>query len=431
MSSPEPASTSKSEFRAGGKPLFAALVGTAFGGSPLPFNVLPLVIGPMHAEFGWSFGAISAGIAAFGVMGALLAPLYGAMCDRVGVRKVALWSLAALGVVMASFWAMPGHLAAFYTLCFFLGLVVIGSTPVTWSRGVSLWFVRRRGAALGLMLLGTSICGLTVPHLSRFIIAEAGWRWAFPAAAALALFVALPIAYAWFREPKPEDRPPVPLDEQGRPSGMTLAQAARGYRFWVLFGSIFMVSIAYGGAYIHIGQIVGLHGFSPLKAASALSVWALGVMFGRAFIGFLFDYLWAPLVALPTLLLAGVASVMLMGVGADYSTILIAAALLGLSSGAETDLIAYLTGRYFGMANFGRIYGCLYLSFGFGSASSPLIYGAIRDQTGNYDAALAGAAVLYVVGGLIMLTLGRYPRVDRPAVAEAAPSFTDTPSGAR
>ena len=59
---------SRSEFRLGGKPLFAALLGVACGASPLPFNVLPLVMGPIHNEFGWDFSAISAGVTVWGLI---------------------------------------------------------------------------------------------------------------------------------------------------------------------------------------------------------------------------------------------------------------------------------------------------------------------------------------------------------------------------
>ena len=61
------------------------------------------------------------------------------------------------------------------------------------------------------------------------------------------------------------------------------------------------------------------------------------------------------------------------------------------------------------MAHFGRIYGMLYMPFGLASAVSPLAYGVIRDRTGSYDQMLMVAAVLFVVGGAVLLLMGRYP----------------------
>jgi cyanate permease len=40
---------------------------------------------------------------------------------------------------------------------------------------------------------------------------------------------------------------------------------------------------------------------------------------------------------------------------------------------------------------------------------SPAIYGAVRDATGSYDAMLLVAIILFAVGGLLPLSLGRYP----------------------
>ena len=87
----------------------------------------------------------------------------------------------------------------------------------------------------------------------------------------------------------------------------------------------------------------------------------------------------------------------------------LAAFLLGFAAGAESDLIAFLAARYFGMAYFGRIYGMLYMPFGLFSAISPLVYGIVRDRTGSYDPVLTVAAGMFVVGGALLLAMGRYP----------------------
>jgi len=79
-----------------------------------------------------------------------------------------------------------------------------------------------------------------------------------------------------------------------------------------------------------------------------------------------------------------------------------------------SDLIAFLAGRYFGMVQFGRIYGLLYLPFGLFSAISPAVWGLVRDRTGSYDPILMVAMGLFVVGGGLLLLLGRYPVLTVP-----------------
>ena len=399
----------RSEFRAGGRPLVAALIGVACGASPIPFNVLPLVMGPVHAQTGWDFKTISGGITAFGVIAALSAPLVGGLADRRGVRPVALASLVLFGAVFASMYVVPATLPAWFGFWVVLGLIGIGSTPVTWSRAVAMWFQRSRGLALGTMLLGTSAAGILVPQIAQRAIAEGGWRLAFPVLALLPLLVALPIGLAWFREPLPNERPAGIADASGALAGLTLGEAMRGRRFWLLFGSILIIATAYGGAHIHMAQMVALHGFTPATAASVMSVVALGILAGRILVGLAFDRFWAPGIAFATMLLPAVAALLLMGTAGSLAQVMTGGFLLGFAAGAESDVIAFLAARYFGMAHYGRIYGWLYMPFGIGSAISPILYGAVRDATGSYDAMLTAAIFMFAGGGALLLLLGRYP----------------------
>jgi MFS transporter, OFA family, oxalate/formate antiporter len=118
---------------------------------------------------------------------------------------------------------------------------------------------------------------------------------------------------------------------------------------------------------------------------------------------------WGPAVGFPVLCLPAVACYLLLGTGSGASEFQLAAFLLGFAGGAESDLIAFLAARYFGMAHFGRIYGMLYMPFGLFSAISPLVYGIVRDRAGSYDPLLSAAMALFVVGGALLLLLGRYP----------------------
>jgi OFA family oxalate/formate antiporter-like MFS transporter len=403
------AASGPSEFRLGGRVLAAALLGTACGASPLPFNVLPLVMGPIHDEFGWDFAAISVGMTVFGVTASLLAPVVGGLADRLGVRMVGLWSLFAFAVVFAAFYFVPGSLGGWYAFWLLLGVIGIGSTPVTWSRAVSMWFSKHRGLALGIMLMGTSVAAVVVPQVATWAIATGGWRFAFPVVALLPLLVALPVALKWFREPRPHEAPAETRLADGNVAGLTLTEAMRGYRFWTLVGSIILISIAYGGAHIHMAQIVSLHGFTPSTAASVLGVVAMGILAGRVLVGLLFDRIWAPGVAFVSMLLPAIACTLLMGTSTELTLLMAGGFLLGFAAGAESDVIAFLTARYFGMRHYGRIYGMLYMPFGIGSGVSPILYGAVRDSTGSYDAMLTAAIFMFAIGGAMLLALGRYP----------------------
>jgi MFS family permease len=401
----------RSEFRSGWKVLLASMLGVMCGASPIPFNTIGFFIGPLNAEFGWTFREISIGITIFGVLASLLAPLFGALADRFGVRPVALASLLAFGLAFAAFAFTPGSLAGFYGLWVLVGLVGIGSTPVTWSRAVNLWFYRNRGLALGITLVGTSFAAMLVPPLTVWAIGRFGWRMAYPIVALLPLVVALPVGLLFFREPTAAERPPQlsVAPGSGALAGLTLREAMRGYRFWLIFASILLVAFAYGGAHIHLPQMLAAKGFEPGQAALVMSGLGFSILSGRIFTGFLLDRFWAPAVTLPILCLPAVSCVLLAGPSLTLPLAFLAALFLGFAAGAETDLVAYLAGRYFGMAHYGKIYGTLYMPFGIASAVSPAVYGWVRDSTGTYAPVLQTALFLFIAGAVLLLWLGRYP----------------------
>lgn len=399
-----------SEFSLGWRVLIASLVGIACGASPIPFNTIGFTLAPINAELGWSFAEISAGVLIFGIIASLLAPVFGWLADTYGVRPVAVLSLAAFGLVFAAFAFTPAALFGFYLLWVLMGLVGIGSTPVTFSRAINVWFFKNRGLALGIALVGTSLTALIVPRVAVWAIENFGWRMMYPIVAGFPLLIALPIAILWFREPRLEETPEENrTDEHGGLPGVALSAALRDRRFWTIWASIAFVALSYGGAHIHMPEIIKLHGMTAEQGAGVMGMIGIALMAGRIITGFLLDRLWAPLVCLPILVIPAGAAYLLTGTATSEGTVYLSAFLLGFAAGAESDLIAYLASRYFGMANYGKIYGMLYMPFGLASAASPVIYGYFRDTTGNYDGALHLAMGGFVIGALLLLTLGRYP----------------------
>lgn len=401
-------SKTRSEFSAGWKVLTAGMLGVMCGASPLPFNTIGFVLGPLHAEFGWSFATISAGVTTFGITAGLLAPVIGAAVDRFGVRRIALGSLLAFALVFAAIGLIPGSLVAWFGLWFLIGLVGMGSTPVTWSRAINMWFYRSRGLALGLLLVGTSLAALIVPKVAVWAIGTWGWRGMYPIVALFPLLLALPLGLAWFREPTAAETP-AEITASGGLVGVSFGEAAKDRRFWTIWISIALVALAYGGAHIHMPEIIKQHGLTAADGAGIMGMIGIALLSGRIITGWLLDRIWAPLVCLPILSIPALACWWLMGNSTPETMVWAAAFLLGFAAGAESDLIAYLASRYFGMAHYGKIYGMLYMPFGIFSAISPMLYGRIRDTTGSYDQMLMAATILFVSGALLLLTLGRYP----------------------
>ena len=402
------------EFRRGWPVLVAAALGTAFGASPIPFNSAGPFTKPLAEEFGWGRGDIQLALFWFTAAVVLTVPYIGGLADRIGVRKVAIGTLTLFGLTFAALAFTPASLFAFYLLWVLMGALGGGSTPVTWTRAVNSWFVHNRGLALALTLMGTGVTAAFLPSLATWLIEHYGWRKAFIGISLLPLAIALPVVIWLFREPEAKDAheliaPPSRV-------GVTVGQALRDYRFWVIAVSILFVAIGVGGSITNFQPLLMDRGFQPQEAAKIAGVIGVSVILGRLLAGFLIDRFWAPLVTLPMLALPALACFLLAQPEVPAFAAILSAMLIGLAAGAETDLVAYLTARYFGLANYGRLYGLQYSVFGFASGISPFLFGKVFDVTGSYQPILYVAAVLFVLGAVALLTLGRYPKFE-PAAA--------------
>jgi MFS family permease len=409
-----------SEFRRGWRVLLASSLGVACGASPIPLYAIGVLAVPLTEAFGWGRADVMLAILPLTLALVVSVPFIGALADRIGVRPVVLGALAGFGVTWAALSLLPGSLPVYYAMWFLIGLVGGGSTPVGWTRGVVGWFVANRGLALGITLIGTGITGLLLPPYAAWLVETVGWRNAFLGMAVLPLGLALPVAWKLFHE-APGTAPAGAGTPAGRavtdggvpptasPAGVTLREAMRNYRLWVLAIVILLVGIQTAGTITNFVPLLQDRDYSAVEAARIAGLIGVTIMFGRLFTGFLIDRFWAPGIAFPLLILPAFACIALTGTEITPTVAVLAAMAVGLAAGAETDLVAFLTARYFGLKHYGRIYGLLYAFFALASGLGPFMFGRGFDLAGNYDLVLYAAAGMVVVGATLLLTMGRYP----------------------
>ncbi|MEM7569965.1 MAG: MFS transporter, partial [Pseudomonadota bacterium] len=196
--------------------------------------------------------------------------------------------------------------------------------------------------------------------------------------------------------------------------GLETREIVKGYRFWLMLAAFALISFGVGGLLPNFVRLLISKNISAGEAASYASFIGLSVLFGRAFAGYLLDRIWAPIVAVLFLSVPAIGCFILLGETTSSTTGIIAAICLGLSAGAEFDLIAYMCTRYFGLKNYGFVYSLQYASFGFFSGITPAIFGRVFVQTGSYDPILTVSAALFLIGPLLLFGLGRYPDLSAP-----------------
>jgi MFS family permease len=148
-----------------------------------------------------------------------------------------------------------------------------------------------------------------------------------------------------------------------------------------------------------------------MLAALVQSSVFVAVTTARLVTGWLMDRFFAPRVAL-AFLVAPIVGIGLLAAGADGSMAFVAAILIGLAAGAEVDVLAYLTGRYFGPFHFSRIYGSYYGIYSLSGGIGPVVTAMVVDAGGGYPLALAGHCVLLAIAGVMLL---RFPAFPPPA----------------
>jgi MFS family permease len=189
---------------------------------------------------------------------------------------------------------------------------------------------------------------------------------------------------------------------------MTLAEAFRSFKFWILLISIFAAYMAFSGISPNLIPAMTDAGMTSSEAASVLSFYGGSIIFGRVAVGYLVDRFWAPGVAFFSMCLPVIGCLMLLQVqGFVWASV--AAALIGFAAGAELDLMSFLAARYFGLKHYAKIYSILYMSLAICSGTAPMLFARVYDMTSNYEFGFYVAAVLFAFGGFLVLALGRYP----------------------
>ncbi len=407
-----------SEFRRGWPVVLASMFGIGLGLSPVPFYTIGMLAPELHKAFGWEFGAIMIGLMIMTLAVLVACTVVGYLGDRFGVRRVALISVVLFSLSFMAFSLSNGSIVLFYVNWAVMALVGAGTLPVTWTRAVNNHFDARKGLALGLSLLGTGIFGFLVKPFTAWLIASYGWRTTYVVIGMLPLLLAFPIAFFAFHDLGAKSDT---ADERRRASaartlatpGMTLGQALKSWRYWVLAFAFVCVSFGVGGPIPNMENILKVAGFTREDTVSLVALIGLSVIAGRIVGGWLIDRFWAPGVAFVMLSLPAVSCWLMADGGMTVPAAGAAIFLIGFAAGVEYDLMAFLVARYFGMKGYSAIYGSLYGFFALGAGIGPVVFGKVFDKTGSYGPVLGTSAALLMAGAISLLFLGRYQRYER------------------
>jgi len=138
-------------------------------------NTLPIFYPALLEEFGWDQAKVTRPAQMLFFSVALISPFVGLLLDRGSPRRIMLTGIL---LMTAAFFAFAyirdlGQMIAVYFL-FSLGIVMGGIIPSMYI--LTNWFVRYRGIAVGILLVGSSFGGTIFNPIAAWGIGAFGWR---------------------------------------------------------------------------------------------------------------------------------------------------------------------------------------------------------------------------------------------------------------
>ncbi len=394
----------------------ASIIGFSASPGQFAFGAMSLFMIPLSVEFNWDRTQISLALLIFTVVQFFATPVVGRMVDRYGAKEILIPSILIFGSLLATIPLFVSELWHLYFIFFLIGSLTAGSAAVSYLRIISAWFNKRRGLAFGITMAGGGLGYTYVPPMLQYLIDDFGWRYGYYALAAIVLVLSMPLILLVVRN-KPAD---MNLRQDGDTEGevitqdeditLTLSQVLKLKTFWLLYLIFVLLSLCLYGLMPHFVPLLNDRGMDAATAALVFSTLGITIIVSRASIGLLLDKYFAPRVAMICVLLSAI-GIAILASGAGGGMAFIAAIFVGFSIGAELDLLAYLTTRYFGLGSFGMIYGLLFSAFLLGVSTGPVIYGVAYETFSSYVNILTTCGIILTVAAGLTLLLPKYKQV--------------------
>ena len=356
-----------------------------------------LYIVPMYNDLQVPRALLSLQSVCITVGAVLTAPYWGRLYKKYGARKllpgcVTMTALCTIGrSLMPNIWGM-------LVVAFVKGVFFTGSTLLPISILLTIWFKEKRGFAISVASIGTSIGGVIFSPIVERIISSCGWRASDRIMGVVMLIIVVPITYLVVRStPKDVGLKPYGADKvsenggkeekkaQGEApvAGMTAAEARRSPILYVFLLSIFCMTFATGAA-LQLPVYLTDIGYGSSVAAKVVSAYMAVGIFGKLILGHVADRFGekaATVYVCGAGILAFIGFIFAKNQAAFYGMIVA----YGLASGITSIMPTLLTSKIFGNRDYGPIYGMVVSVNRFGGVVGTLLVSLLYDITKNYD----------------------------------------------
>lgn len=428
MSTPtrEPDISASSEWRRSWTVVAASVVGLIL----LTVNVYStgVMVVPLEREFGWSRAEIFSGPMIVSCVGVIVAPLLGMAIDRFGARRIALAGAILYCLAIGLLSTATGNIRSWWALWSGVALTTAFISPTVWMAAVSSLFFASRGFALAVTLCGTGLGAGLIPIASSIFLNMFGWRKAYIALAVFWGLITLPLLAFLFSSATDRQRTAVSVEtapEMAAPSGLSKREGFLSWVFVKLAVAASAICLVISGLIVNLVPILRWQGISSSTAAAVAGIVGVGTVIGRLCTGILLDRLDARMVAAAGVAAPIATSLLMLGAPGSIPAAIVAVAILGLAAGAELNAVAYLAAKYFGLRNFGALFGTISGFLVLTNGLGPLILNHVYDVTRSYAVGLWLVIPFSLLSSILFITLKRYAKVFAAVPVAAATTGLD------
>lgn len=393
------------ELKAHIRPLTAATIGIAFG---LSINNYTASLFGAHLvqEFGWN-RAEFAKITIFALVLLPLFPLLGRLTDIKGVRFVAALGVIGTPLTMVAFANMTGDLNLFFAIN--LAQLICGAclTNTVFNRVVAERFTAARGIAFAIIMSGPPLTGGIAAWALGPVIGDYGWRGGYLfLGGVILLFGLLSLILLPAK---------IPLKTMSSTVKRDYGLILRSPVFWLASLGMMLCNIPQALGSNQLMLMLQENGV-PLTASIYVSLYPLGVFFGRFLTGAALDRFPTHIVGAIGLALPAIGFAILASPYDGALMLGFAVLLMGLAQGAEGDVAAYAVARHFPLAIFATVMGPVNAATAVGASLGGLVLVPMLGHFDNYVPFLIFSTVVTLFGSLALFLLGRYPTLDQESL---------------
>jgi MFS family permease len=340
----------------------------------------------------------------FGLGGVLM----GRFADRFGiVFPVVLGaSLLSLGYAISA-WSV-----GIFQFSLVQGLLIGVGTSTTFAplmSDTSLWFMKRRGAAVGIIASGNYLAGVVWPPVVQHFVQLSGWRATHIGIALFCIATMLPLAML-LRRRAPTVAPAAAMAFGGSLPVRPLGLAPNTLQLLLVIAAV-SCCVAMAMPQVHLVAYCSDLGYGAARGAQMLSLLLACGIISRLTFGWISDHIGG----LRTLMLGSFLQAFALSLYLMFDGIVslyLVSALFGLFQGGIVPSYAIIVREYFSPREAGRRVGIVIMATLFGMAFGGWMSGAIFDATASYRIAFVHGIIwnllnLSIAGWLLRLAWKR------------------------